>query len=106
MNDVNPPKPPTLRKYNLTADEWMALAEAQGFVCPICAKEPKKGHFVIDHEHRPKWKKMPPEERKRCIRGLVCRFCNKWNLNFVTTVTRTRRVLAYLEAYEAQKGTS
>lgn len=101
MTDPRPPKPETLRKWGIDEAYWLAIAARQGNVCPICEREPKDGKFCIDHEHIPmkRWRKLPKEERKKYIRGLTCRFCNKWNLNFVTTIDRTRRVLAYLEAY-------
>lgn len=99
MNDLREPKPPTLRRYGLSLDEWRAMAERQGYVCFVCEKEPSTGRLCIDHFHVKGWKKMPPEERKKYVRGLLCWFCNHSYVGRGITVAKARRVVAYLEAF-------
>lgn len=103
MNDVKPPLPETLRKYGLSLDDWREILERQGNVCAICELEPKSGRMVVDHEHVRGYKKLPPEERKRRIRGILCWFCNHWYVGRSITVKKARNVVAYLEEYEARK---
>ena len=97
------PKPNTLRKYGLNAEEWRAMADRQNHSCAVCKQEPTKGRLCIDHEHRKGWKKMPPEERKRYVRGLLCFRCNTTFVGRGVTIDRSRNVTAYLEAYEVRR---
>lgn len=103
MNDVKPPLPATLRKYGLSLDDWEEILERQGRTCAICEKEPKTGRLVIDHEHVPRWKHMPPEKRRLFVRGAVCWWCNVSFLGRSITVKKARNVVSYLEEYAARK---
>lgn len=101
---MTPPKPETLEKYGLTAEEWIALAEAQGNACAVCRKPPTTGRLCVDHEHTPKYKKLPPEERKKRVRGLLCFFCNKYYVGRAITIEKSRNVTRYLETYATRRG--
>lgn len=103
MNDIRPPKPPTLKKYGLTEADWFAILEAQGNVCAICKKEPPSGRFCVDHEHVTRWKKLPPERRRQTIRGILCWTCNHYYVGRGITIQKAHNVVSYLERY-AQKG--
>jgi hypothetical protein len=94
------PTPSTLARYGLTEQEWRAILDRQGGVCYVCEQEPKKGRLCIDHEHAKGWKKMPPDQRKRFVRGLLCWFCNRQYLCRGITVERSQRVTLYLQEYE------
>jgi hypothetical protein len=96
------PKPATLKRYGLTADEWLAILERQGGVCAICRKLPTTGRLCVEHQHAPKWRHMPDDERKRYVRGLCCYVCNTQYLGRGLTVEKARNVVAYLEAFEAR----
>ena len=97
------PKPATLKKYGLSLEEWRAMADAQGHRCWVCQQEPTKGRLCIDHVHVKGWKKMPPEQRKLYVRGLLCFRCNTTFVGRGVTVERSRRVTLYLEAYETRR---
>lgn len=97
------PKPATLRRYGLKLEGWQAIGERQGWVCYVCRRVPKSGRLCIDHEHVRGWKRMPPEERVRFVRGLCCFFCNHYHLARGITVERALRVASYLSEYEARK---
>lgn len=95
------PSRPTLRKYGLSVDEWQAIVDRQGGRCPICHRD--DAPMVIDHEHVRGWKKMPPEERKLYVRGVICSWCNRWIVGRGTTVTNLLHGHFYLSDYETRK---
>lgn len=97
---MNPPKPITLKKYGLTAEEWLAILQDQGGVCAVCSKYPKSGRLVVDHEHTPKWKKLKPELRKTYVRGILCWWCNKNYVGRSITLQKAKNVVRYLEQHE------
>lgn len=100
----SPPTPATLKRYGLSAEEWQGILKAQGGVCGICGLVPRNKttgaiRFVVDHEHVRGWKKLPPEERKMWVRGLVCFWCNFTYLGRGITLAKARNVVKYLERY-------
>ena len=100
---IRKPKPATLKKYGLDEVSWALLLQRQRFVCGLCMKEPPSGILVVDHQHVPKWRKMPPQERRRYVRGLACNHCNHRLLGRFMTAPNARRVAEYLDAYEDRK---
>lgn len=98
---IKPPTAPTLRRYGITAEEWLAFVAAQGWMCPICEKRPNL--WNTDHEHVPGWKNMPPERRKKFVRGVLCWFCNHKIVRSRIESTTVERVALYLKAYEARR---
>jgi hypothetical protein len=56
------------RTYNITLEEYQALAEAQGGGCAICHEPSRKIHtkLSVDHDHA-----------TGKIRGLLCHACNQ-----------------------------
>jgi hypothetical protein len=78
VQHVFPPTQKTLRRYGLNLADWEKLASTQGHVCAICGKLPKSGRLHIDHQHVKGWAKLPPDQRKRFVRGLICFRCNNY----------------------------
>lgn len=103
VNAVRPPTKDTLRFYGLTEEEWLAILSAQGWVCYICRRVPKSGRWVTDHEHVPKFKKLPRDKRRRYVRGIICPFCNSHCVGRFMTLAKARNVVKYLEEYEARR---
>lgn len=101
--NVQVPSEPTLKKYGLDEQMWLAILQAQGWVCPICEKPSSTGRYVVDHFHAPKYKELSPEDKRSLIRGITCWFCNHSYLGRGITVEKARNVLAYLEDFEARK---
>ena len=87
----------------MTQEEWLAMLAKQGGVCAVCRKLPKNGRLCTDHEHTPRWKKLPAEERKQRVRGMLCFFCNQYYCGRAITVAKAENVVAFLKAYEARK---
>lgn len=77
---ISPPSRQTLRKYGLTAEEWIAMWKATDGACHFCGKRPKSGKLYVDHDHIRRWRYKKPEERKRHVRGLVDAWCNRWRI--------------------------
>lgn len=90
------PTPATLAKYGLTLEEWVALSPDG--VCAICKAKPSTGRLVVDHQHIRGWKKKPPEERKKFVRGLLCWTCNYFICARGATPEKLRAAASYLEA--------
>lgn len=105
---ITPPAAQTLRTYGLTQDEWIALLQAQGWVCPICEQgndRPKTGKQALwntDHEHVRGWAKMPPEQRKRYVRGILCFYCNRRVVGDRKDPEEAQRVADYLRAFRTR----
>lgn len=99
MTEPRVPTTATLRKYGLTVDEWRAMLERQGNACAICQRVPDSGVLHIDHQHVRNWKRLPPEQRKTYVRGVLCWPCNA-TLKVRITVAWLRGAVKYLTAYE------
>lgn len=90
----------TLAKYGLSLEEWVEILHSQNDVCAICLKQPTSGRFYVDHFHAKGWKKMPPEERKKYTRGLLCYIDNLKILTKGVSIQRLRSAADYLERFE------
>ena len=100
---VKAPGPATLKKYGITADEWLALLKAQGWRCPVCLKGGASTRWNTDHDHVPGWAARPPEERKTFVRGVLCVYCNFRRVKSRMPAAEARRIAEYLEAYETRR---
>lgn len=100
-HEVTPPTQGTLDKYGLTTTEWLQLLADQGWVCPICERGQRR--WNTDHEHVAGWAKMPPEERKRYVRGVLCWHCNHKIVSNLRDSGVVQRIATYLRAYEERR---
>ena len=100
---IRAPTTATLKKYGLTADAWLALLAAQGWVCPICDRDAARVRLNTDHEHVPGWRLLPPEERVRYVRGVLCVHCNYRLVPSRMGSAQAEALLAYVRAYEARQ---
>jgi hypothetical protein len=100
---VKTPSEATLKKYGLIEAEWQVMADAQGHACFICEKTPTTGRLVIDHEHVKGWKKMPPEQRKLYVRGLLCWVCNHYYVGRGISIAKAEKVVKYLSDYAQRR---
>lgn len=97
---VSVPTLTTLRRYGLTEVEWRAILDRQGGACAVCRRVPTTGRLCIDHEHAKGWKKMPPDQRKLFVRGLLCWVCNHYYLGRGISIEKAVNVASYLTAYQ------
>jgi Recombination endonuclease VII len=59
------------KTYGITLIDFNVMA-ADG--CNICGT--KEGRLCVDHIHVAGFKKMPPEEKFKYVRGILCFLCN------------------------------
>lgn len=99
------PAQQTLKKYGLSEEEWIKLYNKYGGRCHVCLKKPKNPTRAMhtDHEHVKGWAKMPPEERKKYVRGLSCYVCNRFRLTRGTNTGTAKNLYAYLKRYQKSK---
>jgi hypothetical protein len=97
--EIKPPSQKTLDKYGLSAEQWMAILDGQGGVCAICKKVPSTFKFVVDHEHFKGFDEMPAEKRRKFVRGVLCKFCNRFYLAKGITAEKARNMAKYLSDY-------
>lgn len=58
------------RTYNITAEQYWKLYEAQGGRCAICRRATgKTRRLAVDHDHK-----------TNEIRGLLCKTCNRYGI--------------------------
>ena len=98
---IKPPLQRTLDKYGLLQEEWLELLAAQGWVCAICKRD--KLQFNTDHEHVAGWVKMPDEERKRYVRGVLCWHCNHKRVHSRLSSEEAYTIYLYIKAYEERR---
>jgi hypothetical protein len=98
---IKPPAPGTLRRYGLTAEGWLALLAGQGWKCAVCLKA-RPPRWNTDHDHVPRWAHLPPEQRVRYVRGVLCSYCNFRRVNSRMPAAEAERIAAYLRAYETR----
>ena len=99
------PSDATLRKYGMTAGDYEQRLYAQFFKCPICERSPIRAadglmHLVVDHFHARGFKKMPAEQKKRYVRGLVCITCNRYLVNRNVTIEKAEKTIEYLSDFQ------
>lgn len=101
---VRVPTEKTLRRYGLTSRDWLVILKRQGGVCFVCSKVPPSGRLNTDHEHVKGWKKLPPEERRRYVRGILCPWCNGKLIGWRVTLAKAEALVIYLRDYHARNG--
>jgi hypothetical protein len=57
-------------------EEWQAMYDKQMVRCSICGREIPIGLMKVDHYHVEGYDAMPPEEKRKYVRELLCSNCN------------------------------
>lgn len=63
-----------LKKKSLTVEQYMDMSQKQGHVCMICKKKDPHKRLSVDHDHSCC---AGDSSCGKCIRGLLCSYCNK-----------------------------
>jgi hypothetical protein len=87
-------------RYGLTRTTYFLLLDKQDGGCAICgSNDPKgRGRFHVDHDHA-----CCPGKTScgKCVRGLLCHFCNLMLGNARDEPAVLRRAAEYLERNES-----
>jgi hypothetical protein len=80
--------------YSITPGQYAQILAAQGGVCFICQRKPVAKRLACDHDHSC----CPgPVSCGRCVRGLLCRSCNRDVLGHLKDdVAALQRAIDYL----------
>ena len=98
---IKAPTAPTLKRYGLTEEEWLGLLADQGWKCPICLR--RAATWNTDHHHEAGWRHMPPEQRRRYVRGVLCAYCNHRVVHSRMPADVAQRIADYIAAYERRR---
>lgn len=81
--------------YSITYDEYWQIYQAQGGRCYICRRATgERRKLAVDHDHACC---DGPTSCGKCVRGLLCRTCNKYVLGHLRDDTETlARAIEYL----------
>ncbi|GGG68638.1 recombination endonuclease VII [Kocuria dechangensis] len=83
-----------MRRYNLDAERYASMLEAQGVRCAVCgATEPGQRTWHVDHDHS-----CCPGGNScgTCVRALLCARCNMALGGVKESVETMRRMIGYL----------
>ena len=100
---ITTPSATTLRRYGLTADEWLQLLADQDWKCPICERDAAELTLNTDHEHVRGFDKMTEAEKKPYTRGILCAYCNHRRVHSSISADIAQRIANYIRRYEERK---
>ena len=83
--------------YGITLDTYNYMYKTQKGKCLFCDRKYKV--LNVDHRHVLKYKKLPPEEKAKEVRGLLCLRCNKFTLGGLEIHKNARQILEKMIAY-------
>ena len=83
-----------LAKYHLTKEQYAELLKAQDYRCAICLRPFGDECPFIDHDHDCC---AGQGSCGKCVRGLLCRFCNTGLGHFGDAANTLRAAADYLE---------
>lgn len=86
----------TLKKYNLSLDDYHELLKSQDYSCKICNLRDTsyRKRLSVDHDHS-----CCPGEGScgKCIRGLLCHHCNSGLGNAKDSIEILKKMIEYLK---------
>jgi hypothetical protein len=88
--------------YSLTADEYDQIYAAQGGRCAICRRATgARRRLAVDHDHSCC---DGPTSCGRCVRGLLCKSCNKTLGFYRDDPEALERAANYLRSWPSGRG--
>ncbi len=96
---VKEPSAKTLAKYGLDPALFWAMSPGH---CHLCGTDLTGKMLFIDHEHVKGFAKMPPEQRRTYVRGILCYGCNRFKV-CKNTLNTAIDVAEYLRQYQARR---
>lgn len=83
--------------YGITLDEYEAMLGEQNGLCRLCFGISEGKNLAVDHDHVAGYDELPPDEKRRLVRGLLCDACNRGIGLLRDDADLLRRAIAYLE---------
>lgn len=89
------------RNYSLTSEQYYYILECQGGVCAICSCLPSsernhgKSKLSVDHDHSC----CPGKSCGKCVRGLLCNYCNNGIARFSDNSDLMRSAVVYIDSW-------
>lgn len=80
-------------KYGITEAEKNERIQAQGGKCYLCGVEGQT--LCCDHRHVKDYKKLPPEEKKKEFRAMICFRCNRYGVGPVERYFKDPRAILH-----------
>jgi hypothetical protein len=86
--------------FGLAPGEYDQLLAHQGGRCYICHRKPVSKRLAVDHDHSCC---SGPTSCGKCVRGLLCRNCNRDVLGHLKDDPEAlRRAIAYLQSWPSK----
>lgn len=85
--------------YGITLAEYEILLAFGHGGCWVCGRLPMNRALHVDHFHVRGFKKLPPEQKRQHIRGLLCGICNRFYVGKGVTVVIAEGVAVYLKRF-------
>lgn len=92
-----------LRRYGFTRADFNGLLARQGGGCAICGGRSGARSLHIDHNHVVGFNSLPPMEKRKHVRGLLCENCNRGLGHAKDDPELLEKAAAYLEAFQARR---
>jgi len=88
--------------YGLDWSQYVALFEEQNYRCAICKTgvQPFTKNAHVDHEHVNGYKKLPAEQKRLHVRGILCNRCNHGLGQFRDSQTSLAAAQIYLAEHD------
>lgn len=85
-----------MQRYGMTLADYDALLRKQGGKCALCDFVPGDAPLHIDHQHVEGYAELPPKEKRKYVRGLLCAGCNRLVAAF-DSMNFFERAMTYLK---------
>ena len=88
------------RTYNITIEKYENLFQKQNGLCAICFKpelSPKNSYMAVDHDHSCC---SGQKSCGKCVRKLLCNFCNRALGLFCDDISIVEKALIYLKEHK------
>ena len=87
----------TLKRFNITQEQYDSILQKQGGMCKICKKDNKGKRLCIDHDHSCCSGRY---SCGKCIRGLLCNQCNRFIGEVNEDIDRLKSMVKYITTYQ------
>lgn len=87
--------------YGISLDIYNNMLKKQNYGCWICERSSPTRRLAVDHRHVPNYKKLPPDLKRKEVRGLLCTYHNRL-IGRIEHSKDCRKTLEKINAYFAE----